>query len=163
VKRSNLLVILLLAAPTPVIAQRSDTLPVGTRVRVTTTRVPDFPVRGTIAGFRNDTVWVDARSGAVKGFALRDLHNLEVSTGERARTLEGLGVGLVGGAVIGAAIGALAGRDEFLGSEVYALLGAGVGAFGGLFIGAAIGSSMRTDRWGPAPGWEPGVGLTIRF
>jgi len=169
--RCHAFLILVLAAPSVALAQHSDTLSIGTRIRATTIRGQSRLV-GTMAGFRGDTVFVSTRWGALVAIPLTNLDMLEVSTGRRAHTLEGMGLGVLVGAALGAAIGAATTQDEFLGPGFFALLGAGVGAAGGLVIGGAIGASVQTDRWGAAPGWElnlsvrpdiRGVGLSLKF
>ncbi len=156
--------LLLITRVTGLAAQHTLVTP-GARVRVSAPTVAERPLLGTVVALEVDTLIVDARGYAHPlALPLASLAWLEVSRGQKSRTLKGAGIGfLVGGAAglataaIWCAIDCDAG-DPYTGLVYAALgvLGAGVGAL----TGAIIGSTIKVDRWLDVPLYQLRVGLT---
>jgi hypothetical protein len=146
-----------LLAPGIVAAQRAAP-PVGTRIRVTPLDSSASYLIGTVVGQTGDTLVVLCEPRDSVRVILATVDLLEVSGGRRANVGKGMGVGLLVGGAGGAAIGAAAIDAEWRG--VGALLGAGAGALGGLLVGAVVGSSVLTERWDAAPGWDLGISVS---
>ena len=157
----------------------------GERVRVTFCP-PDFSCAGssrtsvgTLLAWKADSLVMESNGDTV-AVPLDIVTGLDVSWGQKSRTLKGAGIGsLVGGAagLATAAIAcAIAGDcyDDSLTGLVYAYFG-GLGAVVGALTGAIIGSTIDVDRWvdvplerlrvslGPQRDGRLGLGLSVRF
>jgi len=121
------------------------------------------PVIGTVVDVALDTLIVLSESEEVLAYHSSDLSKIEVSEGEKKKTLLGIGMGF--GVGLGAGF-VICGADErnckesFLGDMTAAtvLLTAALGAS----VGAIVGSLIKTERWQeaafPAP---PTVALSV--
>ncbi len=152
-----LVTLLLITRVTGLVAQHTLVTP-GARVRVSAPTVAERPLLGTVVALEVETLIVDAQHYAHPlTLPLASLAWLEVSRGQKSRTVRGAGIGfLVGGAAglaTAAIVCAIAGDcdpDSSYTGLVYAslgVLGAGVGAL----TGAIIGSTIKVDRWLDVP------------
>ncbi|UCC84509.1 MAG: hypothetical protein JSW46_06165 [Gemmatimonadota bacterium] len=145
----NLLLVaaFVLTASVDLFAQQEPPVAPGDRVRVTAPTIDPDTFVGTVVAMGADAcvLEVEGHAGPLP-LPLASVTSLEVSRGQKSRTLWGAGIGLVAGGAAGAAIGSASSRgDEWsgLGTLAYA---AG-GAWLGLLFGAAIGAVIRTERW----------------
>ncbi len=156
-KLASFVTLLLITRVTGLAAQHTLVTP-GARVRVSAPTVAERPLLGTVVALEVDTLIVDARGYAHPlALPLASLAWLEVSRGQKSRTLKGAGIGfLVGGAaglataaIVCAIAGDCAADDPYTGLvyAVFGVLGAGVGAL----TGAIIGSTIKVDRWEAVP------------
>ncbi len=157
----------------------------GERVRVTFC-TPDLSCAGssrisvgTLLAWKADSLVVES-DGDTLAVPLDMVTGLDVSLGQKSRTLKGAGIGALVGAAAGLATAAIACAiagdcyDDGLTGLVYAYLG-GLGAVAGALTGAIIGSTMEVDRWvdvpldrlrvsfGPQRDGRFGLGLSVRF
>jgi hypothetical protein len=150
-------------SPRPSAGQEVWFLTSGVRVRITAADLGIRQLVGTLVTSCGDTLVI---SGSSPSNTLRvpcaSLTAVDISSGEKSRWAEGLGVGALVGAATGAILGAGCCRD----GDVVVVAGpifAGLGAAGGAVLGLIIGSNIRTERWRPVPleqvrvGFEPGL------
>jgi hypothetical protein len=119
---------------------------------------------------------VQASAGEPLLIRLGEIHQFEVSRGQKSRWLMGLGIGFVGGAAIGAVVGYTTdpeGND--LPPEGAAVIVGGLGAAVGGLLGTIIGSTIKSDRWEEVPldrlrvgiathrDGRLGIGLSLKF
>ncbi len=177
---ASLVTLLLITRVTGLAAQDTLVTP-GARVRVSAPTVAERPLLGTVVALEVDTLIVDARGYAHPlALPLASLAWLEVSRGQKSRTLKGAGIGFLVGGAAGLATAAIACAiagdcyDDSLTGLVYAYFG-GLGAVVGALTGAIIGSTIDVDRWvdvplerlrvslGPQRDGRLGLGLSVRF
>ncbi len=137
--------VLLLAAPIGVRHVTADEQPslVGSRVRVETPGSAT-PLVGVIADADIDSFLIQTSKGAAFRVSRDDVLGLEVSRGQRRRTLQGAAGGVLAWAAIVGLYAAFDTLDE-----------SGVGEpllIGGLIVaGAGVGSLIKTERWERVP------------
>lgn len=149
--------VMCLFLPVSVVAQSTDSLAVGTRVRITEVGAYQ-PIRhvGRLAAISPDSIWLASSSSGdslhtVMAFAIPSVSRVEMSKGQYRRAGEGLGFGVGIGAGLGAVVGGSAGGSSAM---MFGVLGAGVG----LVLGTIVGSFIKTEEWKAVPhsGWHPG-------
>jgi hypothetical protein len=136
----------------------------GARVRLRAPSAQQGRIQGEVVRISRDSVELARKGGRTIVLPLRDLSEIEQSTGRSH--LEGAGVGLVAGALSG---GVLVGASVLVGADlcvyVSCLRNDPAGAIGGFLIGAAlsapvgalIGSILGVERWVLIPG-----GMSLR-
>jgi hypothetical protein len=147
----------------PLVGQEVWLLTPGFRVRIT---AADLGIRqqvGTLVTPCGDTLVI---SGSNPNSTLRvpctSLTAVDISSGQKSRWAEGLGLGLFVGAATGAILGAACCRYGDV-EVVAAPFFAGMGAAGGAFLGMLIGSNVHTERWRHVPLEQVRVGFEPRF
>ena len=139
----------------PLVAQQLQT---GTRVRG---EAPAGPFAGRVAWASADSLAIVQRDDTllVSRAAIR---RLDIATGTRRNTLQGLGVGAGVGAASAAAL-LLAYADDRNDSELEGLkyLAAGTVFLGGAALGAIAGALIKSSRWTRVR--PSGVGVSISF
>ncbi len=124
---------------------------------------------GTVVALKPDTLAVNVENrDSPLALPLASLTKLEVSRGQKSRTLKGAGIGFLVGGAAGLATAAIAcaiagdcaADDPYTGLvyAVFGVLGAGVGTL----TGAIIGSTIKVDRWETVQLDQLRVGLTPR-
>jgi hypothetical protein len=139
----------------PALQAQVDTLevPIGSRVRVKTSTVPDVWRTGTVESWNRDTLELTVEGKWSRVIPLPELVSLEISRGSRRNT----GKGALAGGIAGAAFGtissiaiAVADPIEGGGFGTYAVFTVGTAAIGA-GIGALIGSLVKSERWEEVP------------
>ena len=144
------------------VAQSPDAVPLGARMRVTTTAADSIHV-GKLTSLDSVAVVLEGKALRHPGLPtewtsltipLASVRRLEVSRGQtrRARrTIAGGVIGLVAGSFIGGVIMAKATECNCEESGIGVLLGVPVGAAVGLLAGGGIGYAMAPHRWESIP------------
>ncbi len=183
-RHATILVAILAFTP---LANATAQVPVrpGARVRVTFCP-PDFSCAGsgrtsvgTLLAWKADSLVMES-NGDTLAVPLDIVTGLDVSWGQKSRTLKGAGIGFLVGGAAGLATAAIAcaiagdcDADSPYTGLVYAYLG-GLGAVVGALTGAIIGSTITVDRWvdvplrlrvslGPQRHGRFGFGASVRF
>ena len=145
------LVLSLLIVPGLVLAQAPVTA--GARVRIRDLTPGEVHREGTVKIAGADSAVVDLsppRGGWGVVTSTLPYSRLDVAIGQRRRTVEGAGIGLLVGAVAGAAAGyAIIAEQGHYVPSAGAIAGSFFGAGAGVVMGARIGYKRRTDRWRP--------------
>src|SRR5687767_2084428 len=136
-------------------AQQPVQLDSGTRVRLTSLRLPADQQIVRIISTANDTVvFRSERYPVTRSLALSEISAVDVSLGQRRRTLRGAGIGLAAGATIGAVAGYATYEPCngwcFFGPsspEGAAAWGGAAGGVLGLVAGTTIGFLMKSEKW----------------
>jgi hypothetical protein len=154
--------VLALVGPGLSVAQSRDVVPLGARMRVTTT-ASDSIHFGNLTSLDSVAVVLQGKAMRQPGLPterplltipLASVRKLEISRGQtrRARrTIAGSVMGLVAGAFIGGVIMAKATECDCEDSGIGVLLGVPVGAAVGLLAGGGLGYAMAPHRWESLP------------
>ncbi len=155
--RLTALVTLLLITRVTGLAAQDTLVTPGARVRISAPTVAERPLLGTVVALEVDTLIVDAQGyDHPLTLPLASLARLEVSLGQKSRTLKGAGIGFLVGGAAGLATAAIACTIDncdlgpppaFIVYLYFGVLGAGVGTL----TGAIIGSIIKVDRWLDVP------------
>ncbi|MGH7541210.1 MAG: hypothetical protein ACRELC_09440 [Gemmatimonadota bacterium] len=156
-----------IVGPSTVAGQEPAELPPGSRVRVTAPPTVPVATVGTVAGWRPDSLLLDAPGRGQLALPLPSVRRLEVRRGDRSNVAIGGLVGLaVGGAAEAALVAAFCGPDSACTSddvvESVALV-----ALSAMLLGGGLGALIRTERWERVPlsrlSVEHGGGRAVRF
>ena len=101
-RHAALALVTILACATSASAQSTDSLRVGTRVRVATSTLPE--VVGTITDVRADTLLLRGDDGML-AVVRRDITHADISGGRPIETWKGERTGFIAGVIVGAVIG----------------------------------------------------------
>src|SRR5687767_15287993 len=155
--RSSILVGLafISAVGSNVVAQTPARLESGARARLVTPSLPAGQQIVQIEATANDTVvFRSERYPVTRSLALSEISAVDVSLGQRRRTLRGAGIGLAAGATIGAVAGYATYEPCngwcFFGPsspEGAAAWGGAAGGVLGLVAGTTIGFLMKSEKW----------------
>lgn len=184
--RSPSLVGVLLLVPAALASQES-LVPVGTRVRLTTSARER--VEGTVTAWRGDTLVLRPKKGLLTTVPIGDVSDLLVVRGRRPDPWGGAVKGMMAGGGTGLVIlAALCGEqdidpgpgeggpDSCSWSDVgFLLMGTGALTVAGGAVGLVVGTIVGTDRWRPVDlpsarlslrplsGGAVGLGFSVRF
>jgi len=138
-------------------AQKSQSLELGARVRVSTAAdgmKRDWMI-GTVLSMTGDHLTIRSEEDSAHEVELLRTTNtrVEVSQGQHSKWLTGLGLGLLAGVGVGGAIGYVVAVDDPQTEDGYAIaiIGAASGGLGGALVGGLIGSGIKVDRWQVVP------------
>ncbi len=155
-----------LTLPRGLPAQVAPPLEPGSRIRVSLARAGyDASVRkvGRLLAVRQDSLFLEvAGTNDSTVVLLPQVSRIEVSSGRRGHTLEGIGIGALAGAGVGALIGLASGDDppgwfSFSAGDKAVVGGVAFGILGSVI--GAIGGSTPTDSWVNVPVRRVNVGL----
>ncbi len=160
---------LVLTGSADLFGQEAPPVAPGDRVRIAAPEIVNDRVVGTVVALKPDTLAVNVENrDSPLALPLASLTKLEVSQGQKSRTLKGAGIGFLVGGAAGLATAALAcaiagdcdADDPYTGLvyAVFGVLGAGVGTL----TGAIIGSTIKVDRWDTVQLDQLRVGLPPR-
>lgn len=139
--------LLMLSLPGVAPARESDTVAIGSRVRVTSPDAGTQPLVGQVAALERDAVVVVSEAGGTQTrVPVTPSTTLEVSKGRRSQAARG--------AMLGAAAGVMPGLlmtfgdyNTDKGNPAAIALG---GAAAGAALGSLIGLALKTEEWLPA-------------
>jgi hypothetical protein len=152
-------------------AQESVQLPSGARARLISLAIPPDEQVVSIVSAANDTVvFRPERNPIVRRLALSDINAIDISTGQRRKTLRGALFGLATGVAIGGTLGYVTYEacDDWcmftpMSAGGNAMLGATAGGLVGLVAGTTSGFLIKSESWhrvrpGARIGVAPGRG-----
>ncbi len=151
--RNGLIIpVALLALPTHLLGQATDTLRTGARVRLSVAAPAADTMIGTFAGWQADSLLLDHESGTLRVLPVKYINRLEVSRGTKSNA----GTGAIAGLLVGAVATALflvalceetdtpcQGDEFFLAFAIIAPLPTA--------LGALMGAAARSERWESIP------------
>jgi hypothetical protein len=159
--KTTLAVAILVSFSAGVLAQerRAFPLPLGSRVRITATRLPGGRLTGTLVASDGAALTVADARGARLTVSRAEVTRLELSSGRHGRWLQGL----VAGAAVTAVVWASLDDRGNCGFTVYQECTRGAAAVLGAVVGAApgalIGSLIKRERWSAVPVSYPAVSV----
>lgn len=136
----------------PVPAMSSQTVPLKAGDRIRITAVPNaFDHRiARVVNVRHDSLLLNVAGAETLAITLAGVTRLELSTGRRRHTWQGIGVGALIGVSAGAFMGYASGDDRgwccFTAGAKAAITGGGLGVLGAV-VGGVVGSVTVSDRW----------------
>lgn len=149
---------LVFAGSSPMVSQESQSLTVGSRIRVQSVTVGRTWLIGNLQAVQGDSLWLlTGEPPKSMTLAIPALARLELSRGRRRQAGRGAWIGAVAGGALGFFLGvatyeecdACFGPDP--GVMGNGILGSLVGGVFGLGVGALVGGSIRAESWRPVP------------
>ncbi len=151
--RNGLIIpVALLVLPTNLLAQATDTLRIGARLRLSVAAPAAGTMIGTFAGWQADSLLLDLGSGTLRVLPVEYINRFEVSRGKKSNAGKGAAVGLLVGAVATALLSSAFcwGHENPCQVDELFLAFARIAPLPTV-LGALIGAAARSERWESIP------------